>query len=379
MCAPTDELGSILTKDGSSHEPIYVFDKEQFLGLISPYHTLFRNRYAYATKAAHCLIVPPYITAKTDIYDIARYMVDLKLYSLPLFDSKNTIQSIVTGDAIISQIGGDTLLLQHICTKIELHTPITASTHSTVADAYALMREKQIGKVILINSEHKMKGVLSRKDLQNISFKHAQKTSYQTKKSTKSHATLQDILITHEDEPALRFASAKVNTSSNKESLKVVIKKMIRFKLSSLVIINNGIPTGFLSRQDILRVFATLKPQNKVPIIWENSILHFKELPMNDFYVDVDMFVMKISKQLPTHNIEIHISRPLKQSHTDKPQYYIKLHLHLKTGKTLLAEGHNPHIQTALKNAVHTLLRQSDQSNKQKHSIHSMKDRSSQP
>lgn len=367
ICDHNDELGSVLIKTGLSHEPIYVYNKKEFMGLVSPYHTLFHNSYAYATKVIHCLITPPHIVSETSVYDIARYMIDLKLYSLPIFDDQNNLVRVITANNILNLILKDSQLIKNVCEHIQVNVPITSSTHSTIRDVYSLMREKRIGRVILLDKNRKLKGILSRKDLQNVFMKQAVKTQYISKKGKQSHSSFDEALIARHDNPALKFATTRVITSPQNESLESLLKKIIRLKLPSVVIVKNNIATGFISRFDILKAFVSLKPVFRVPIIWENSISNFRKLPMNNFYSDVDNFATGYNKQDPLHNMEIHISRPSKEAKLDKQNYSIKLHMHLKSGKTYLSTGQDPDIRMALKKAVNNIQHQSELSDRQKH------------
>lgn len=368
-CDYNDELGSVLVKTGLSHEPIYVFNKKEFVGLVSPYHTLFQNSYAYATKVIHCVVIPPHIVSNTSVYDVVRYMLDLKLYSLPVFDDQNNLVHIITANSILNQISEDAQVLKDVCEHIQVNVPITSSTHSTIRDVYSFMREKRIGRLILVSENGSVKGILSRKDLQNAFMKQAVKTDYSANTKTKSHSSLEEILITHHDNPALKYATTKVITSPQNEPLESVLKKMIRLKLPSVVIVKDKVPTGFISRFDILKAFVSLKPIFTVPIIWENSISNFRELPMNNFYSDVDSFVSTYNKRTPLRNMEIHINKPSKDTKSDKQNYSIKLHMHLTSGKIYLSTGQDSNIRLALKKAISNIQQQSELSDRQKHKV----------
>lgn len=76
-----DTLGSVLSRVNSSHEAVFIFDKQdEFLGLISPYKTLYSSNLPYTTKVSSIVFQPPLITEDMPIYTVAKHMLATKIY-----------------------------------------------------------------------------------------------------------------------------------------------------------------------------------------------------------------------------------------------------------------------------------------------------------
>jgi len=104
-----------------------------------------------------------------------------------------------------------------------------------------------------------------------------------------------------------------------------------------------------------------------VPIIWDNSIKDFDNLPINNFYSNVEHFTEQFHKEFPLKNIEVHIAETSKGEGKDSKQFTITLHLHFKNGKVFLSKAENSNINLALSEVIRELHSQTELSDKQKH------------
>ena len=124
-CKPTDQLGSVLDWVQSSHDTILVFDKKNFLGLCSPYQTLYQKSYPYTSLVQHSLIHAPKIYDETEVYEVAEYMTALRIYTLPIFTKNNKYKQTISGKEVIKSVVKDKISLQQVAQNLEVEPIIT--------------------------------------------------------------------------------------------------------------------------------------------------------------------------------------------------------------------------------------------------------------
>ena len=101
-CSPHDTLSQALSKLNSSHDAVFVVnDDEKLLGVISPYHALFRSNNPPTTKVENCFYSPPKLKESTSISEIARNMVESKVYYLPVFSENGNWLGVVSVRSVL--------------------------------------------------------------------------------------------------------------------------------------------------------------------------------------------------------------------------------------------------------------------------------------
>ncbi|PJE62752.1 hypothetical protein COU88_03290, partial [Candidatus Roizmanbacteria bacterium CG10_big_fil_rev_8_21_14_0_10_39_6] len=135
-----DTLGSVLPLVQSSHSPLFVFDKEnKFIGIISPYQALYTHRYPYTTKVSSIASKSPFITKETQLYEVASFMLESRVYALPLFDENKQIIGVIHAKDIFQNLIKAQDLLTYISSTIKTRAPVTASSDSSVGDIFKIM------------------------------------------------------------------------------------------------------------------------------------------------------------------------------------------------------------------------------------------------
>ena len=163
--SPDDSLSSALTTLSRSHDAIFVFEENKFLGIINPYFTVFKSNFPPETKLRNCLFNPPHITLETQIWDIAKLMTESKIYYLPVFD-KNAFVGIVTINRLlraIRKLGIDKKLSFEMKKKI-----LTIGADSTLEEAYMRMRDNQVSRLPVVDKHEHLVGMVTRFDLREI-------------------------------------------------------------------------------------------------------------------------------------------------------------------------------------------------------------------
>src|SRR5438270_340547 len=88
LATPDKTVGQALEYTYNSHTPIYVFDNDHYLGVVSTFQTLYHHFHAPHTKKVFSeLMHTPEITKESSLIDVFRAMMDTRLYELPVLDT----------------------------------------------------------------------------------------------------------------------------------------------------------------------------------------------------------------------------------------------------------------------------------------------------
>jgi len=369
ICASKDRLGSVLSSIKASNEPAFVFDDGVFMELVSLYHTLFKSRYPYKTLIAHCTIKPPHIVTNTSLYDIAHYMLDTELYTLPVFDD-GQISKIISADAIMKYIASQEKLLESVCDAIKPHDPITAPMSATVKDILTLMRKKKVGRIILVNSKGKLVGIVSRRDLQDAFTAKTDRQRFTSRSKTPVSSSFDEEVSARGDAPAMEFAKTAVSSADSGLSLPNIVHRMLVSKRHSIVITKDaGVPTGLISYHDILKAFTGFKPKTDIHITWTKQLDWLPDDRLMAIYDLIYRSVAQVHKRLPVMRAAIHIHQDKNAAGHPRSLITVGLHILPVSGDLVHAKSEEWGIDLALKTAFKRLIREIDMSDRQKHDI----------
>lgn len=369
-CSSKEMLGSALVNAKSSHEGIFVFDSDIFRGIVSPYLALFQKRYPYASKVNHCLFKPPYITLSTSLYDIVEFMVFSKIYTLPVFNDKDQMVGVISANKIIDMINNTPKLFKSVVDKVIVHDPVTANVRATVKEAYELMRENKISRVVLVNDEGKLAGIVARKDLQDAFIAKTVHQRYVTKTTRRLEpvrSSFDEEVVDRRDSPIREFATTRVVTASQRFGMESILKRMISSGKSSIVITDTGKPVAFVSRHDLLKAFISLELEREIPLIIKKQRSGWREQALHHVYEFLDTFAKKTHPRYPIRQIELHVDQPRNAAGLEKNLFTIKLHLLLKSGRLIIASSESRKLEVAMSDVLDKIDNQLDYSDRQKH------------
>ncbi len=368
VCWPEDQLGTALQVLKSSHEAVFVYDHQfKFLGLISPYFCLFLHRFPYESNARHCLFIPPRINFSTPLYRVAEFMIATKIYTLPVFDDQDQIVGIITADNILRLVIEDPDLLKQVAEKIKVSPPITTSIHAKVKEVYAKMRENNISRVVLIDNEENLAGIVSRRDIQDDFTAKTVRQRFTTKKHPPVRSSFDEEKVKRRDSPITEFAKVRVLSINDSLDRKKILTTLINSKIHSIVLISNdNIPTGFISRRDIIKAIASLKPEDQIPITYKYPTGSLDMLYFLDVLDLIDRFTKKFNKKMPIQKIAINFVQT-KDTAGITRVYDTTLHVTLKSGKLLIAKSQRRKLKISVQEAIKKIEAQEDKSDRQKH------------
>ncbi len=164
---PQETLASALLKTRSSHDAVFVFEGDDYRGVINPYHTMIKTSYPGNTKIEHCLHHAPKVTESLSISNLARMFVDSKLHYLPVLGAKNSFSGIVSARRLLSVYRNSPYFAEDCGTfvlgkKQKLQTVLETDT---VTQALSHFRKKHISKLLVVDKAGRMRGMLSYYDL----------------------------------------------------------------------------------------------------------------------------------------------------------------------------------------------------------------------
>jgi len=287
--SPDDSLSSALTTLSRTHDAIFVFDEDKYLGIINPYFTVFKSNFPPETKLKHCLFKPPHITLTTYIWDIAKLMTESKIYYLPVFD-KNKFVGIVTINRLlraIRKLGIDKNLSFEMKKKI-----MTVDSDSTLEEAYMLMRDNQISRLPVVDKHEHLVGMVTRFDLREILATPKERPGLMAGVDEKRNH-----LQKHLDGNYKKFVYTVPATSKPAEIVEILFTNNI----GSVVVVNGQRqPIGLVSTTDVLRAIDRMRPQNGRALELTLSPDFIHEAQLTEL---LNQFTEKVERSYPIDSI----------------------------------------------------------------------------
>lgn len=237
---------------------------------------------------------------------------------MPVFDEDEVkLIGQIPLSAILHALLADKELLTLVGKVIEIHRPITLNQDARVKDAYLLLRKNEISRIIIVNDEKKVAGIISRSDIEQAFTKPTPKQRFSSRQGQPVNNSFDEEDIGRSDEFAKTYQTRKVSTVRDTETIAEKIKALINSKLDDLVIVDNSkIPVGIITSRDILLALSKLKPQEQINIIFENPSSSVSDEDVNEAHTFLHTYGKKINKREPLDRIKISFEEP-KSSHGD--------------------------------------------------------------
>lgn len=333
-----ETLGSALSKIESSHSAIFIFDRDnKFLGLISPQKTLYSNNYPYDTKVGSILLRPPTITKSTPIYVIAEHMLSTRIYTLPVFADNETVQGAIFAKDILRYIIEDKVLLRFISKTIIPRKPITAHKNSTVKDVYQKMKKNEISRIILVDDEGDLAGIVSRSDLMHAFIEPSVGRRFAREGTYPGFYSLAGEKKFRQENPALTYATLLVESISSTTPMEEIVSQLIKRPHNSIVLVNkNSKPTGFISTRDLLQTVSTSRPEKEVQLIIKKPTDSVSQRELELAEKHLTQFGNKLKKRMAIKRIEVAAEEP-KNRKGETREFNTTLIIIPVAGKSLVA------------------------------------------
>ncbi|NDK10404.1 hypothetical protein CO165_04140 [Candidatus Roizmanbacteria bacterium CG_4_9_14_3_um_filter_33_18] len=248
--SPEDHLSKVLSRLSTSHDAAFVFDKEdKYMGIVSPYFTMIKSSMPANTKVQHCLTHTAKIYLNYPLSKVCQLFIESKIHYLPIFDEKDKFLGIISARRILSyfkdlsifKVGVEKIIIKRWQGLITVHE------NDTITQAINLFKSKKISKLIVINHDKKLKGVLSYYDLIKLMI---------SPKYSSHHGERANEKISFYNYRVKNFAKSYVLTLSKERHLIEVINLIVNKKIGSVIIVDpDRRPLGIITTRDILRFF----------------------------------------------------------------------------------------------------------------------------
>jgi len=157
---PSDHLSLVLSQVQSSHEPVFIMDNGKLEGIVYASYALFKKRFPLSTKASHAMRKVPKIKQETTLFEVARHMLSMDVYVLPVFGVYGDVLGVIKALDILDYVKEDSKMFKNL----EVDDIITKSAHDRVRDVYKSLKSDKSSRIVLVdekilNVETNAKGV----------------------------------------------------------------------------------------------------------------------------------------------------------------------------------------------------------------------------
>ena len=335
---------SILKKESA---PVLVVlnEKEKYAGVIA-HRWIIRSRLNPATTKVEGLMrSAPTVQLEDSLSKVARLMITSGISQLPVF-SKEKLVGIVTDEAVIqgAVVGkwGNTKV-EEIMTK----KPFLVEENESVGAVLSLFREKGISHAPIVK-DGLLVGIIS---IQNVITSIFQPRQRQTVGDISGEKT--PVLSI----PAKGIMTKPVITVLPEITLKDAANKMQKFKISSLVVISKGRPTGILTKKDLLEPLAEIEmPKQKITIQFSIKGVEMGNIQRGAIMNDFEVFSRKYQKTLQSGTLFLY----MKTHGTNfKGEQLIHCRLQFRTRRgTFFSSSENYGVEVTFRTALDRLERQ---------------------
>jgi len=248
--SPDELLESALKKLSSSHDAAFVFDeKDNFLGLINPYYCMIKASYPANTKVINCLFHPPKLKMSDSLVKVAEALINSKIHYLPIVDEKDKFIGIISARRFLKFFLEDERFKVKIeeILKLKKNPLSVIRENDTIAFVLKNFQKTHYSKLVVVDQDFKLKGLLSYFDLIYYLMMPKQKAHLGERNGTKVNFYHQQVK---------NFMKTYVLTLTENNLLTEAINLILDKKIGSVVIINEEKkPRQIITTHDILKFF----------------------------------------------------------------------------------------------------------------------------
>ncbi len=262
---PEETISSALSYLTSSHDAAFVFsDKDKLLGVINPYHCIIKNSHPGNAKVENCLFHAPRIKSKFPLPKIAQLMIESKVHYLPVFDEQDKFEGIVSARHILTVMKNSKLFNLKIedFLKIKSQPLITIMENELISQAIHVFKTRKVSKLVVINKDLKLKGILTHYDVINFLVAPRKKGHWGDRKGDR---------LSFQYQTVKNFAKTFVLTLYPKNSLRDALNLILGKEIGSVVVIDyDKHPIGIITTRDFLNLLVRGEREKKIEVFAKN-------------------------------------------------------------------------------------------------------------
>lgn len=285
---PHETLSSAISKLSSSHDAAFVFSMENnYMGIVNPYYSLIKSSSPANARIEHCLFHASKLHLNDSIQRAAQLMNESKVHYLPVMDSHEQFVGIVSARRILSVLKDNDIFNVKISEvlRAKRFPLITVANTDFVSTAVNELKKYKVSKLVVINKEMKLCGVLSYYDL--ISFLILPK-----KNERKGERKGNKISLNHQR--VSNFSKNFILTLTAEKSIQEALKLIIDKKIGSIVVVDNERhPVGIITTKDMLSLLAKNGKKDMLEIISHDVSKENRQI-IGGFFNQFNTWVNKI-------------------------------------------------------------------------------------
>lgn len=283
----------------SSHDAAFVFDeKGKYRGIVNPYYSLIKgSSHKGEALVKHVLHHPPRVTPEDSIERAVGLMMDVRLHYLPVVDKKGEFMGILSARRILKELKDDPVFSIPVLEALQMRKKALVSVYETdeVTKVVNLFDREDVSKLIVIDENMKLKGIMSYYDL--IPHLIAPVDNEQ----------LYPARVEDQDQFAhlkvKNVAQSRVHTRKPESMLSECVDDIVKLGIGSVVIVNReGFPSGIVTTRDLLRRLKRDEEQFFITLT-TNNVSDASMQIVQDYGVHLERWIKKIKDLVDAHMI----------------------------------------------------------------------------
>ncbi|HII54415.1 hypothetical protein COT30_01750 [Candidatus Micrarchaeota archaeon CG08_land_8_20_14_0_20_49_17] len=265
----------------------------------------------YAVKA-------PKILISDDFSAMAKKFSTDGYNELALVDKRDKVVGCVSKEQLLALAVAHGLVAEVSVLSVSRRKLVTISSTSTVGALKGEMRRFGVRRVIVVDADGKLEGIISAYDIGSLLMLPKGRDSRSPSKESPNLETLK----------VREFMKPNVVSIIKDKSLREAAKKMVEHKVSSVIILDGQKPVGIVTVSDVMKLLVEGKSQQVTIIgLGDEEIVHYQVL--EEFGSEISERVSRFAK---VRGVELHVK---------KSGHNCTLHLHILTDPPMrfTAEG----------------------------------------
>jgi predicted transcriptional regulator len=239
------------------------------------------------TKVKTLMRSAPTVTLHDSLSTTAKLMIESEIRQLPVYGGEKLLGFVTDEDIIhgaVMEKWGNTHV-EEIMTK----KPFVIEEDESIGAVLSLFREEGISHVPIVR-DGKLVGIVSIHDFIEHIFQPRQRQTVGEKVGEKVPVL---------SIPAKGIMIKPVVTVLPKNTLRLALKRMHRFDISSLVVVRKGMPVGIVTKRDFLEPIAQMeKPIRRLTVHFSVKDVEIDEIQRGFIMDDFESFAHRYKKTL---------------------------------------------------------------------------------
>jgi len=254
--SPQMTISSVYSKLRSAHDAVFVFDGKRFLGCLNLYYSLLKKRPKAKEKILNCLYHPPKIDLETPIFEIARLMVESRVYQLPVFSDGEKFVGVISQDKILRWALNLPQTRFQINEIFPPKIPIYIDLKDGIGKARTMMMNNKVNRLLVLDKNSNLVGIVSSYDLRSPFSSPVETIHFLSKSPIKTEIS---------NLPIERYVNRNLIGIKETKSVKELIKTIIEEDIGSVLVFKKGktLPKRLVSTRDILKFICGIHARNR--------------------------------------------------------------------------------------------------------------------